>query len=301
MAGHTAFYSDPWDLQRLAQIPSHARILIIGTGLTMADVAITVLRDRPGATVTAISRRGILPRSQSRTPRVDTIAEAMASEMPAFVARHGKPNSARAILRTLRGDVRNRIAEGSEWHVALDELREAAHHLWPALSVQEQSRFLRHLAPWYETHRFRFPPQTEAKINALTGAGRLTTRAAAIVSAVPRQDRIEVTTRRRGQDNLTTEEFDAVINCTGPDRNPSRSGDRFLQNLVSGGLLVNHPLGLGLIVDDWFRAQNRDGRHDGRLRVIVPLSRGRLGETSGVPHTTFHIVRVLPDILSALG
>ena len=47
-----------------------------------------------------------------------------------------------------------------------------------------------------------------------------------------------------------------------------------------------------------FRAQNRDGRYDGRLRVIGPLSRGRLGETTGVPHTTFHIVRVLPDILA---
>jgi uncharacterized NAD(P)/FAD-binding protein YdhS len=300
VAAHTAFYSDPWDLQRLAQIPADARILIVGTGLTMADVAITVLRDRPSATVTAISRRGLLPKSQSSTPRVDTIPQAMAREVPAFVARHGKPDSARAILRALRGDVRNRIAEGRQWHVAVDELREAAHHLWPALSDQEQSRFLRHLAPWYETHRFRFPPQTEAKINALIEAGRLTTRAAAIVSAVPRQHRIEVTTRRRGQEELTTEVFDAVINCTGPDRNPSRSGDPFLQNLVSGGLLVNHPLGLGLIVDDLFRAQNRDGRHNGRLRVIGPLSRGRLGETSGVPHTTFHIVRVLPDILAEL-
>ncbi len=298
VAAHQAYYSDPWDLQRLAQIPSNARILTIGTGLTMADVAVTVLRQRPGAKITAISRRGLLPKGQRSVPREDTIAQALAREVPEFVARHGKPNSVRAILRALRGDIRNQIAAGSDWQVVVDELREAAHHLWPALSEQEQGRFLRHLAPWYETHRFRFPPQTEAQVQAMIEAGRLTTRAAAIVGAVVRGNRIEVTTRRRGQQGLTTEEFDAVINCTGPDRKPSRSGDPFLQNLVSGGLLVNHPLGLGLVADDMFRAQNRDGRYDGRLRVIGPLSRGRLGETTGVPHTTFHIVRVLPDILA---
>ncbi len=300
VAGHKAFYADPWDLARLAQIPSDARILIVGTGLTMADVAITVLRDRPGAKITAISRRGLLPKGQRSVLPADIIPEALAREVPAFVARHGKPNSVRAILRAVRSDIRDHIAAGSEWHVVIDDLREAAHHLWPALSEQEQRRFLRHLAPWYETHRFRYPPQTEAKIRAMIEAGRLTTRAASIVSAVPRGNRIEVTTRRRGQTELTTEPFDAIINCTGPQRKPSRSGDPFLHNLVSGGLLVNHPLGLGLVVDDLCRALNRDGRHDGRLRVIGPLSGGRFGEINGVPHTTFHIVRVLPDILAEL-
>jgi uncharacterized NAD(P)/FAD-binding protein YdhS len=300
VADHKAFFADPWDLRRLAQIASDARILIIGTGLTMADVALSVLRDRPGAEITAISRRGLLPQGPRRAPRGDTIAEAMSCEVPTFVARHGKPDTVRGVLRALRSDVRERIAEGSEWQAAVDDMREAVHHLWPALSEREQGRFLRHLAPWYETYRFRYPPQTEAKIQALIAAGRLTPRAAALVGAMPRQDRIEVTTRARGQEDLTTEEFNAVINCTGPDRNPNRSGDPFLQNLVSGGLLVNHPLGLGLTVDDMFRARNREGGHDRRLRVIGPLSRGRLGETNGVPHTTFHIVRVLPDILAEL-
>jgi len=300
VAAHKAFFPDPWDLERLAQIASDARILIIGTGLTMADVAVVVLRDRPGARIAAISRRGLLPKSQRSVAAADTFLEKMTREVPAFVARHGRPNSVRAILHALRDDIRHCMAEGIEWQVAFDEMRDAAHQLWPLLSEPEKSRFLRHLSPWYETYRFRFPPQTEKKVHAMIAAGRLTTRAASLASAMPRQDRIEVTTRRRGQERLTTEEFDAVINCTGPDRRPDRSGDPFLQNLVSGGLVVNHPLGLGLIVDDMCRAQNGDGRHDGRLRVIGPLARGRLGETNGVPHTGVHILRVLPDILAEL-
>ena len=301
VADHQAFLPDPWDLQRLAQIASDARILIVGTGLTMADVALVVLRGRPGAKITALSRRGLLPQSQRKVPATDTFWEIMTRNVPAFVAHHGKPNSARAILQAFRGDVRDGMAAGREWHVAFDEMRDAAYQLWPELSEQEQSRFVRHLSPWYETHRFRFPPQIDAKFRAAVAAGRLTTHAASLVSATPRQDRIEVTTRLRGQQETTTEAFDAVINCTGPERKPSQSGDPFLQNLVSGGLLVNHPLGLGLNVDDLCRAQNRAGQHQGRIRVIGPLSRGRLGETNGVPQTTIHILRVLPDILAELA
>lgn len=300
VADHKAFFPDPWDLERLTQIASDARILIIGTGLTMADVALVVLRDRPGAKITAISRRGLLPQSQRRVPAPDTFLEIMTREVPAFVSRHGKPNSARAILKAFRGDVRDGRTAGREWHVAFDEMRDAAYQLWPELSGQEQSRFVRHLSPWYETHRFRFPPQIDAKFQAAITAGRLTTHAASLMSATPQQDRIEVTTRLRGQESLATEEFDAVINCTGPERKPSQSGDPFLQNLVSGGLLVNHPLGLGLMVDDLCRAQNREGQHEGRLRVMGPLARGRLGEINGVPHTTLHTLRVLPDVLAEL-
>ncbi|NNE84850.1 MAG: NAD(P)-binding protein, partial [Alphaproteobacteria bacterium] len=183
VAGHQSFYPDPWDSERLAQIAADARVLIVGTGLTMADVAIVVGRDRPAAKITAISRRGLLPKSQRRVPSKDSFAEVLGRAVPAFVARHGRPSSVCAMLRAVRSDASNNLASGGEWQAAFDDIRDAAHQLWPALSEQEQSRFLRHLAPWYETHRFRYPPQVDAKIQAMMASGQLTTRAAALVSA----------------------------------------------------------------------------------------------------------------------
>lgn len=299
-AGHPAFYPDPWDLARVAKIADGARILIVGTGLTMADVAVSVLRDHPGARITAISRRGLLPKGQRQTLPAETIHAALARAVPAFVARHGHPASVRAILRALREDVRANEAQGIDWQAAFDDLREAVHQLWPRLPLEEQSRFLRHLAPWYETHRFRYPPQTETMVKAFLADGRLTTRAATLVSAEAWQDNIAVATRARGQYALSEENFDAVINCTGPDRRPDRRGDPFLHNLASAGLAVPHSLGLGLTVDELCRARNGAGGYDGRVRVIGPLARGCLGEITGVPHTAFHIARILPDMLAEL-
>lgn len=298
---HKAFFPDPWDLESLSHIAPNAQILIVGTGLTMADVTVAVLRDRPTASITAISRRGLLPKSQRNVLATETFLDIMSRDEPAFIARHGHLNSVRSILRALRDDARTDLAAGGEWQKAFDDVRDAAHFLWPSLSEQEQGRFLRHLSPWYETHRFRYPPQMDAKVQALIGSGRLDIRAAALINAARQQDRIEITTRLRGKKDFTTEEFDAVINCTGPDRKPSRSDDPFLQNLVSGGLLLNHSLGLGLVVDDLCRAQNSHGQNDQRIRIFGPLTRSRFGEANGVPHTTVNILRVMPDMLVQLG
>ncbi|MDA0239164.1 MAG: FAD/NAD(P)-binding protein [Proteobacteria bacterium] len=297
---HSAFYPDPWDIERLGTIGKDAKILIVGTGLTMADAAVMLLRDRPGATVTAISRRGLLPTIQRTVPPEETLPEAMAREVPEFVRRHGTPKRARDILRALRRDADDMMAEGGEWQVAFDWIRDAAYQLWPALSADEQSRFVRHLWPWYETHRFRFPPQIETKIQIAIEGGRLSVDAAALLNAEPRGDKIEVTFRRRGNVAVQAETFHAVINCTGPERKPRQTGDPFLQNLVSGGYLVNHPLGLGLVVDDLCRAQNSKGDYDGRIRVVGPLTRGQFGEINGIPHTAFHTLRIMPNILAEM-
>lgn len=300
-ANHDGFFPDPWELERLATIGPDANILIVGTGLTMADTAVTLLRDRPSAKVMAISRRGLLPTSQRSIPPEETLPEAMTLEAPRFVARHGTPGTARENLRALRGDARALMANGSEWQVAFDWVRDAAHQLWPAMPEVEQGRFVRHLWPWYETHRFRFPPQMDAKIQAVMNEGRLRVEAAALVSAETAGRQIEITYRKRGEDALLIEAFDAVVNCTGPERKPRQSGDPFLQNMVSAGFLVNHPFGLGLVIDDMGRAKNQNGGHDTHIRIIGPLTRGCLGEINGVPHTAFHMTRIMPDILAELA
>src|SRR4051794_11237003 len=61
--GHRCFVADPWAPHALARIGRRGRVLLVGTGLTMADVAVT-LAER-GVELTAISRRGLLPHAHS--------------------------------------------------------------------------------------------------------------------------------------------------------------------------------------------------------------------------------------------
>ena len=296
-----ALIANPWNLDKFQAIPDDAEILLVGTGLTMSDVVATLTRDRPDAQITAISRRGLLPTSRPASPPEGSMVESLTRPVPLFVERHGAPKTVREVLKVLRDNARQREASGSHWQFAFDEMRDAAHVLWPGLPPEEQARFVRHLWPWYEVHRFRFPPQTEKWLRKALSSEHLTVAAARLITARESGNRIEAELQPRGAATSNQLMFDTVINCTGPERKPREAGDPFLKNLVSAGLVMPHALGLGVEADASCRAIDNRGDANPRLRIVGPLSRGRFGEVNGVPHIVARLNTAMPDILSTLN
>ncbi|MBT3552010.1 MAG: NAD(P)-binding protein [Rhodospirillaceae bacterium] len=300
LSAHPAVYTNPWDLAQLSEIPADAKLLIVGTGLTMADLAVTLLRDGPGRRITAVSRRGLYPLAQRSHPPSETVWEALIRPVPAFVERHGVPKSALAVLRAHRADIAQLAAEGIEWQVAFDELRDAAHRLWPSLPAAEQQRYFRHLSPWYETHRFRLPPQTGAKLDNYRQDGRLKYRAGFLTHASDEDGRLRVGFRARGQ-NLETETlYDAVINCTGPERDPARAGNLLLAQMIGDDIAAASPFGMGLEVDQECRSLSADGAVMENLHIIGPMTRSRFGEINGIPTIAQQVHRVAGEITARL-
>jgi uncharacterized NAD(P)/FAD-binding protein YdhS len=300
LAAHRAVYTDPWDLARFSEIALDAKVLIVGTGLTMADIAVTLLRDGPERRLTAISRRGLFPRPQRNHPPSETVWAALSRPIPAFVERHGVPETALAVLRAYRADVARLAAQGIEWQVAFDELRDAAYRLWPSLRAAEQQRYFRHLSPWYETHRFRLPPQVGEKLEAYRRDGRLDYRAGFLTAASAEDGALRVGFRARGQTAEEYELFDAVINCTGPERDPERSGNPLLAQLIGEGLASASPFGMGLEVDQDCRSLSANGTVMENLLILGPMTRSRFGEINGIPTIVQQIHRVTGEITAAL-
>ncbi len=297
---HPAFVPNPWDLDRLCGIKPGGEVLIIGTGLTMADVAMTVMRRSPDSRITAVSRRGLYPKPQRVAPPPRTLWEEMNLDPPDFVTRHGTPETVVKILRALRSDIRQLEPDGIEWQVAFDFLRDAAHVLWPNLPDEEKNRFFRHLAPWYESHRFRLPPQIEARVGQAMENGQVRLLAGSLVSAEADGDGLAVGIRPRGSKDVAVQTFDAVVNCTGPTRSPAKSGSPFLVDLVALGILVESPFAMGVEVDGSCAALNASGRNDPLLRVIGPMTRARFGEVNGVPAIGFQVYRMAGDLCDQL-
>ncbi|TMR22103.1 FAD/NAD(P)-binding protein, partial [Nonomuraea zeae] len=67
LTGHPRHVADPWASGALARIGDGTPVLVLGTGLTMVDVALTVTRAHPGTVVYALSRHALLPLSLSHT------------------------------------------------------------------------------------------------------------------------------------------------------------------------------------------------------------------------------------------
>lgn len=253
---------DPWGRQAREAVKelaaSGAPALIIGTGLTMVDLVLSLDAAAYAGKCVAVSRRGLTPRRHD-----DDSMEAADNESPP------------ARLRTLARWVRKR-GEQIDWRAAVDALRPHSHSLWQGFTVGEQRRFLRHVRPWWDVHRHRIAPEVASVLHDRIAAGSMEIIAGRIVSAdsVPEGARVEY--RRRGSAISQSSTFRYVFNSTGPLHAISRSANPLLRTLLDSGEVKVDQLGIGIDVDGTCRA----GEH---LWAMGPLTKGRYWEIVAVP------------------
>lgn len=273
------YIANPWGADARAAVQDLAAsggdALLIGTGLTMVDLVLSLDAAGHGGNIVAVSRRGQIPRSHADF----TPAPVAADEVP-----HG---SLRAIWRWLR----SRSAEVG-WRAAVDSLRPHSHPLWQSFDLQDQQRFLRHGRPWWDVHRHRIAPEVAATIARLIGEGRLRIMAGRVVSASEASDCIDVELRPRGAAarHMT---FACAINCTGPLHSIERTRDPLLRSLFDAGQVRADQLGIGLAVDE----NSRGGE---RLWALGPLTKGRYWEIIAVPDIREQAASVAKDIAREL-
>lgn len=257
-----AILDDPWagDLEGLPG----GDILLIGSGLTAVDVALTL--DRPDRRIWMVSRRGLSPRPHA------------AAEPVTLAAEIATPSQALAAVRA--------AADRSGWRSAVDALRTVAPGLWARWSPAERRRFLRHLQPWWDVHRHRMAPAVAARFAEAVGAGRWRVEAGRVEAIVADGPGVVAHIRSRGAPPTQARRFAAAVNCTGfaaaPDDLPLAA------DLLRRGLAARDPLGLGLALDADFRLLDRTGQVQAGLYAIGPLARGAVWEATAVPDLRGH-------------
>jgi uncharacterized NAD(P)/FAD-binding protein YdhS len=270
------FIANPWGagartaVQELAERGEDA--LLVGTGLTMVDLVLSLDSAGHRGRIVALSRRGLIPRSHADFEA----APVQAGEVP-----HGQ---LRAIARWLR-----RRSAQCGWRAAIDSLRPHSQQLWQSLSVKEQRRFLKHARPWWDVHRHRIAPEVAATVHRLIGYGRLQIIAGRIVAAEETESGIDVELRRRGASASQHMRFVYAFNCTGPLQSIERTRDPLLRSLLDTGQAEPDDLGIGLSVDDESRAGER-------LWALGPLTKGRYWEIIAVPDIREQAAAVAEDI-----
>jgi uncharacterized NAD(P)/FAD-binding protein YdhS len=157
--------------------------------------------------------------------------------------------------------------------------------LWQSLDERGRRQFLRHLQPFWDTHRHRAAPQTAARVQRLRDEGQLLVRAARLLRIEPddRANSLRVTLRPRGATYVETLEVSHVINCTGPDPDLKRGGGPLIADLFERGLAALDSLGLGLRTAPDGALLDHRSAPSARLFTLGPPRRGDLWETTAVP------------------
>jgi uncharacterized NAD(P)/FAD-binding protein YdhS len=263
-----------------------ARVLIIGTGLTMADIVASLDARGHRGPIIAISRRGLLSRGHTD----------VAGEFGTFVEPPSK--TALSLLRHIRRTVAAAAAENRPWQHVLDVVRNQGPQIWAALPKRERAKLVNRLRAFWDVHRFRVAPQIEAVIKRRIADGSLTVLVGEPVSAHSVDNEIEVALKlRRG--GIRVERFDVVALATGPAHRALVEDDPLVSRLAKAGLVGPDPFGLGLAVDERSRAICANGRPSPTLWVAGPLARGTVGELMGLPEVSRHAEAVAGDIVKS--
>ena len=283
------YVADPWAWTGVETAPG-GEVLLLGSGLTAVDVALSLEAARPGIRLTALSRHGLAPRAHAPTP-----AHAPGDDDEPRRRDRAPRGSPTTLLRQFRGRA------GDDWRAAFDDLRPHVQAVWRGWTDAERRQFVRHLKPWWDVHRHRMAPQVAAKIAALQAGGTLQFDAGRLVGLRPHRDGVEATWSPRGSDRRETRRFGLIVNCFGPRADLQRSSDPLVEQLFVAGLARADDCRLGLDVDVRSRVLNASGEPTPTLFAVGPISRGAYFEVSSVPDIRIQAAECADAVVNALA
>ena len=281
------YVSDPWVPGALDRVADGSPVVVLGTGLTMLDVAISLTGAHPQTVLHAVSRHALLPREHRCPP-------ARAVQPPVLQPPDGSPVDLSALIRR----VRVAAADAPEgWQAVVDSLRPHIPALWQRMSPPDKCLFLRHVARYWEVHRHRVPSATASRIDQLRSAGRLSVLPGRVVAVSDTPAGLCVRIARGGR--VTEVEAGWLINATGPAADVTATTDPLLRGLLDGGLARPDPLRLGIQADAGGALLNVSGAPSDNIFTLGPPLRGQLYETTAIPEIRDQAAALAGRLLAA--
>jgi uncharacterized NAD(P)/FAD-binding protein YdhS len=282
------FVPDPWTEDAFEGLAPDAPVVLLGTGLTMVDIALKLAAAGHTGAMTAISRRGLLPLEHRAGGNWEAFHDPKTFASPL------------ALMRRVRAEARRAEATDVPWQRVMDTMRPAVARIWHGWSEKDRSQFLRHLRPRWDVHRHRMAPRIAARLAALATGEQLQVMGGRIAGYRLLDGAVEVSLAARGTGARHVLRAARVINCTGPRSDMDRLAFPLLADLRRRGLIAPDALGLGIETQDC-AAQGSAGHISPWLYALGPLTRPSWWEIVAVPEINAQIDRLVRDLSSPRG
>jgi uncharacterized NAD(P)/FAD-binding protein YdhS len=267
--------TDPWQPGALSDVPKAARVLLVGTGLSMVDVAVS-LGDSTSRKIHARSRTGLLPATHEPTGF---------TEWPDL--RLDQAKSARDLVRCFRQSVTDaEQTNGWGWRNVVSAARRCAPDAWRRLPPCEQARLMRHAGRLWDSHRHRMSPEVARTVDSMRSSGLLDVGAGRIEATDARGSdgpfEVAIATKRCTR----SMSVDVIVDCSGPNPDPAR-GSGLMRELLVSGVVRPHPSGVGIDVDPHGRVRSQPG-----MFVMGWYRRGESFESTAIPELRIQAARL---------
>jgi uncharacterized NAD(P)/FAD-binding protein YdhS len=273
---------NPADHAALQTIAPDTPILIVGTGLTMADVVAGLRAQHHTAPITAVSRRGFVPHVAGRPPE----ARAGVFDQP--------PMTASALVQRVRAEAARAELEVGDWRRTVDEVRLALPAIWQRLPPAERDRLERHAAPIWNMHRYRMPPAVYHTVRTAIEDGGLRI----LAGRIRQYDNNNVVIDAR--EGRVVRPAGIVINCTGPDYAFRGHANPLVESLFANHLAERGSRDNGLVLDQDDKLKPPVGHLPARIYAAGPTARSRYGELTAASEVGKQAARVAESVKEAL-
>lgn len=271
------YVADPWAAGALDPVRDDSSVLIVGTGLTMVDVALSLGEIEGGPRIRAVSRHGLVPRRHRRG-----LTNLRRFHIPM------ETGELEPVVAAIFAQICRVAKQGDDWRDVIDSMRPVSPQLWRSLNLADKERFLSEFQRLWDVHRFRMAPDVADRFAALEASGRLVAEANAIVSVEPHGGGARVFLRTPGSHELDTVEVDRVINCSGAGYDLRRQAPPVLAGLLAAGRARPDDLGLGLDVSEDGAVLDAEGAKSERIFVVGALRKGVEWEAIGITEIRDH-------------
>ncbi|MGX9146524.1 FAD/NAD(P)-binding protein [Mesorhizobium sp. 128a] len=262
-----------------------ARVLVLGTGLSMVDAFLSLEQRGHKGEIVAVSRRGLLPspHRKGNPIKLDVADIPLGTQLSYFVG-------------WFRDLIRENQKAGIDWRDVVDGLRPFNQKIWQNWPSSAKRRFVEHTKAWWDIHRHRLAPEVHARVTEAVRTGRIRPVAGRVVG-IEAGDGFAVDIQSRHTQALETLKVARIYDCTGIARDISTTSNSVVRSLVDRGLARPDPLRLGLDVSSKCEIIAGDGTASAKILAVGPLTRGTFFEIDAIPDIRVQCARLSKQLL----
>jgi uncharacterized NAD(P)/FAD-binding protein YdhS len=269
-ASSEKYFRDPWRRDFYETVDADDSVLIIGTGLSMADVVLQLKRSGHRGQIGAISTRGLLPAVHKLGFTYDS-----------FYDELQPMRRITEVMRTVRRHAKLANADSSDWRAVIDSLRAHTQQIWLDMPVAEKQYFRQHLSRYWNVARHRMPPSAAAELEKLQDEGELEVMKGRLRDIRLKGEEFEVTYTNSGESHVAT--ANVLVNCIGSETDFSKIDVPLVQNLLRHGVISPDELRLGLNATPDGHIIGIDGSQSESLYTLGTALKGILWESTAIP------------------
>jgi uncharacterized NAD(P)/FAD-binding protein YdhS len=270
---HKAYEANPWNYKTFDGLDTGENVVLIGSGLTMADLVTELISRGHKGNILSLSPHGFLP-AQHQPPQ---------PAWPGFGEELLHAKTLDAQLRIFRKQLQAADQQQIGWTAVTESLRPWLQQLWLQAGDEWRSAFMQHLRHIWGVARHRLPPATAELLFAAIGSKQLNVAAGRITAMHPAGSNLQITWRPRGTNEYKTCTAAKVVNCTGPSSRWAEAGPQLIRQLFTDRQIAYDRSGLGLNALPAGELINAAGEAHTHLFAVGPMIRGVLWEITAIP------------------